>query len=111
MVGNYHDELKNADKCSLFVIHTPLKGTNIHLGQSSLEIKELHLYIVPISEKTIDFCKFMNIIPTLDHFQKYPSMFAYLINVKHPRYSMAEKISISKNTNKPCLNPEVAMSL
>ena len=53
----------------------------------------------------------MKIQPTLDHFQKYPNMFAYLVNVKHPRYSVAEKINISKNKNKPSLNPEIVMNL
>lgn len=53
----------------------------------------------------------MNVVPIIDHTKSYPQMFAYFAHIKHPRYTLAEKINISKNRKTPTLNPTVEMDL
>ena len=48
----------------------------------------------------------MGVIPNIEHQSLYPHMFAFLINIKHTNYTMAEKLCISKS-GKPSLNPLV----
>ena len=62
----YH-ELSNTNKCSLFVLYNYFKQP-----RKQIEIKEVHIYLMPICDKTINFCTQMGIIPTNDHLIKYP---------------------------------------
>ena len=52
-------------------------------------IKEVHMYILPINDKTVDFCQQLGISPTQDHLKKWPNLFAYLVNIKHVKYTGA----------------------
>ena len=40
-------------------------------GSYTQEIKEVHLYVMPITERTIDFCNFMQVVPIIDHTRKH----------------------------------------
>jgi len=38
-------------------------------------------------------------------------MFAFFAHIKHPKYTLAEKINISKNRKNPTLNPLIDIEL
>ena len=61
---------------------------------------------MPITDKTVQFCAQMGVIPNIEHQSQFPHMFAFFINIKHPSYSNAEKLCISKS-GRACLNPKV----
>jgi len=65
------------------------------------------LYVIPITEKTIEFCSSMGVLPVVDHSSVHPHMFAYFAHIKHNMYNLAEKINISRNRTDPSLNPTV----
>jgi hypothetical protein len=47
----------------------------------------------------------MGVIPSVNHQQKYPQMFAFFINIKHLNYTQAEMLCISKS-GQAFLNPK-----
>ena len=106
---SYHSELSLSDKCTLFIMYDQLNRNNKSEDPKILDdIKEVHMYVLPINENTVDFCQQMGICPTQEHLQKWPNLFAYLVNIKHHRYSSHEKMSISKS-GRMSLNPKMTI--
>lgn len=105
---SYHSELSLSDKCTLFIMYEQLNRNNNKSDEPKIQddIKEVHMYVLPINEHTVDFCQQMGICPTSEHLGKWPNLFAYLVNIKHHKYSKHEKMSISKS-GRMSLNPKM----
>ena len=108
----HFDELKYQDKCSLFVLYQKHKSISIQHGlmhpnkqPQSTEINEVHLYVVPITDKTFNFCQAMQVLPPSAHFKQHPHLFAFFAHIKHPNYSLVDMMNISRNPKQPTLNP------
>ena len=102
----HFNELKSQQKCSLFTLYNSLKARDGSL------IKEVHLYLLPISSLTLTFCQDMGLLPVAfsGHLERQAHMFAYLVNLsKHPTYTLIEKMSLGKS-GLPSLNPEAVLS-
>lgn len=107
--SNHFEDLASQSKCSRFSLYDPNKSG--YATSSNKKNNEVHIYFLPIIEKTIEFLEQINNIPFPFHFASQPNLFAFLIHIKQPLYTNADKINYSSNLSNPSLNPEVVMNL